>query len=69
MFLPLIKVLKLLESENLLIQSSQGYLKRVSFVLGLVIGDNLELNRILGLLESFFIYFFCRVYKMHKNNT
>ncbi|KYN18886.1 hypothetical protein ALC57_08792, partial [Trachymyrmex cornetzi] len=44
-------------------------LKRVFFVLGLITGDNLGLNGVLGLVESFSACFFCRFCKMHKNDT
>ncbi|XP_070517896.1 uncharacterized protein [Cardiocondyla obscurior] len=67
-FFPLIKVLKLLENEGILVQSNLG-VKRVYFVLGLLTGDNLGLHQLFGLVESFSASYFCRFCKMHKKDT
>lgn len=42
---------------------------RVYFALGLILGDNLALNGILGFVESFKANYFCRFCKTHRNET
>ncbi|XP_034254729.1 uncharacterized protein LOC117653268 [Thrips palmi] len=42
---------------------------RVYFALGLVLGDNLALNGVLGFVESFRAYYFCRFCKTHRDTT
>ncbi|KAJ8674307.1 hypothetical protein QAD02_005569 [Eretmocerus hayati] len=41
----------------------------VYFVLAVVIGDNLGLNSLFGMVESFMAHFFCRLCKVIKLNT
>lgn len=64
----LIDELQFLEKEGIDIKTSEGT-KRVHFILGLVLGDNLGLNSILGLTQSFSANYFCRFCKDHKSNT
>lgn len=40
---------------------------RIYFALGLLLGDNLGLNGILGFVESFNAYYSCRLCKAFKN--
>lgn len=61
----LLKELKKLEEEGIEIKTSKG-VKTVHFVLGLIIGDNLALNSILGFTTSFNHSHFCRFCKMSK---
>lgn len=67
-FAPLVDVLKRLENDGIIIKSSEGD-KRVYFVLALITGDNLGLNGVLGMVESFSANYFCRICKMHKSDT
>lgn len=62
-FKPLVNVLKRLE-DGIIIDS-----KRVSFVLGLIVGDNLAVNTVLGLTQSFNSIRFCRYCREEKNDT
>lgn len=61
----LVREIKLIEENGIIISTSEG-LKTVYFVLGLVIGDNLGLNCVLGFTGSFNHNFFCRFCKMTK---
>jgi len=67
-FAPLVNVLKRLENDGITIKSSEGD-KHVYFVLALITGDNLGLNGVLGMVESFSANYFCRICKMHKSDT
>lgn len=60
---PLVEVLKRLEN-GIVIGSTN-----VSFYLGLIIGDNLAVNTVLGLTQSFNSIRFCRYCREEKNNT
>jgi len=42
---------------------------KIKFVLGLVVGDNLGVNTVLGFTKSFSSNFFCRFCLSHKNHT
>jgi len=60
--------LKILENDGITIESSEGE-KHIYFVLALITGDNLGLNGILGMVESFSANYFCRFCKMNKTDT
>ncbi|XP_047995688.1 uncharacterized protein LOC125233664 isoform X1 [Leguminivora glycinivorella] len=62
----LISELKNLETEgiNIVIESKT---QKVHFILGLIIGDNLGLNYLLGFSQSFSSNFYCRFCKTHKS--
>lgn len=64
----LVREIKLLEEEGITIATNEGN-KTVYFVLGLVIGDNLGINTILGFVSSFSANFFCRFCKTIKTST
>lgn len=64
-FLKLIEDLIFLQDEGLLIKTPEGE-KRVYFKLALITGDNLGLNSIFELVESFVANFFCRFCKLPK---
>lgn len=64
----LIHELNKLEIEGILISTSDG-LKRVHFILGLIIGDNLGLNSVLEFSKSFAANYFCRFCKEKKSDT
>ncbi len=57
-----------LEKDGLKIQTNKGHFE-VYFVLGLVLGDNLGLNSILGFTKSFSARFFCRFCKCSKEQS
>lgn len=61
----MINRLNKLEVDGLLIKTSEG-IKKVYFVLGLVVGDNLDLNCILEFDKSFSANYFCRFCKIKK---
>lgn len=65
---PIIEKLKELEEAGLEIITENGCF-RVYFVLGLILGDNLELNRILGFIKSFNSFRYCRVCFLPRNIT
>lgn len=64
----LVDEIKDLEENVVSIRTSEGQ-KTVYFVLGLILGDNLGLNTILGFTPSFNHNFFCRFCKSHKKST
>lgn len=64
----LVHEIKFLEENGIAIQTSEGS-KRVHFILGLVLGDNLGINTILGFSSSFNHNFFCRFCKVIKETT
>lgn len=65
-FSKLIEELKFLELEGIIIELPERT-EHLFFVLTLIIGDNLGLNKILGFTESFSSTFFCRFCKCPKN--
>lgn len=64
----LIREIRKLEENGITIKTSEGE-KTVYFVLGLVLGDNLGLNTILGFVSSFSANYFCRFCKTVKTST
>lgn len=64
-FAPLVDVLKKLENNGIIIKSSEED-KKIYFVLALITGDNLGLNGVVGMVESFSANYFCRICKIHK---
>lgn len=64
----LIREIKILEEEGIIIATSEGE-KRVHFLLGLVLRDNLGLNTVLGFVSSFSANYFCRFCKEIKTST
>lgn len=64
----LVSELKKIEEDGIEIKTSDGT-KKVHFILGLVVGDNLGLNTILGLAPSFSANYFCRFCKELKLTT
>lgn len=67
-FFNLIDILNDLEKNGLEIETKSGT-KTVYFVLGLIVGDNLALNNILGFSRSFSSNYFCRFCKANKLET
>lgn len=65
-FDPLINELKFLESEGIQI-TVEGMLHTIYFKLGLLLGDNLGLNSILGYTESFSATYCCRLCACSKD--
>lgn len=63
----LVHELKKLEEEGIAIQSSRGT-QIVHFVLGLIVGDNLGVNTVLG-FGGFSSNYFCRFCKEHRTST
>lgn len=68
-FKTLMKELKELEEIGLNINVSDSVTMEVHFILGLVIGDNLSVNSLLGFSQSFSSTFFCRLCKAGKLET
>ncbi|XP_063380452.1 uncharacterized protein LOC134675033 [Cydia fagiglandana] len=62
----LIKELKSLEQNGIDLEISEG-VSKVYFILGMIIGDNLGLNTVLGFAKSFSSNYYCRICKAHKN--
>lgn len=62
----LVDTFKKIEVEGIKIKSHSGEIV-VRFILGLLIGDNLGLNSILGFTKSFNANFYCRFCKMPKS--
>ncbi|XP_036320474.1 uncharacterized protein LOC118734989 [Rhagoletis pomonella] len=58
--------LNYLESKGIEIETEKG-IQRVFFVLGLILGDNLGLNAVLGFSESFNANFYCRLCSLSKS--
>lgn len=61
----LVRDIKEMEEHGINITTSEGT-QTVYFVLGLVLGDNLGLNTILGFVSSFSANFYCRFCKIKK---
>lgn len=55
----LVREIQDLESNGIIIKTSEGE-KTVHFILGLILGDNLEINTVLGFTSSFSANYFCR---------
>ena len=68
-FGPVLEALKELEEEGLEIVLNSGERKRVYFALCLILGDNLGINTILGLVECFRANYFCRICKVTREVT
>lgn len=66
-FRKVIDELNFLQTQGIDIDTEQGT-KRVYFVLGLVLGDNLGLNSILGFVESFRANYYCRLCTLSRND-
>lgn len=64
----LINQLNEMENEGLILNTADGNVK-VRFILGLILGDNLGLNSLLGFSKSFSSSFFCRFCKTPKQLT
>lgn len=64
-FHKVIDELNFLQSEEILVDTETRS-QQVYFALGLVMGDNLGLNSILGFAESFNATYYCRLCKTHK---
>lgn len=64
----IVESLRSLETNGIEIKTSKG-LKKVHFVLGLILGDNLGLNSALGFVRSFTANCFCRFCFQGKNET
>ncbi|XP_046405832.1 uncharacterized protein LOC124170865 isoform X1 [Ischnura elegans] len=67
-FQPLLDELLYLETNGIEISNVDEF-KHVYFVLGLVLGDNLGLNSVLGMVESFNANYFCRLCKLSKSQS
>ncbi|KAK3932689.1 Integral membrane protein 2C [Frankliniella fusca] len=67
-FYPLMEDLKSLESQGIEV-TIDNEVKRVYFALCLILGDNLGMNTILGLVECFRANYFCSICKVHREVT
>ncbi|KAJ1521818.1 hypothetical protein ONE63_003453 [Megalurothrips usitatus] len=67
-FRPLVQQLLSLEEEGICLNTPNG-VKKVFFVTGLLLGDNLGLNSLLGFVECFTANFFCRFCKTERKVT
>ena len=67
-FIKIIEEINYLQREGILI-TVDGVLRRVKFQLLLVLGDNLGLNSIFGLVESFNANYFCRICKVSSEES
>ncbi|KAJ1520357.1 hypothetical protein ONE63_003492 [Megalurothrips usitatus] len=67
-FRPLLDELKDLQTNGIEV-SINNVSRRIYFALCLLIGDNLGLNTILGLVQGFSANYFCRICKSHKEAT
>lgn len=66
---PLVEILHKIETEGIQINTESRGELTVRFVLGLLIGDNLGLNSILGFSKSFNANFYCRFCKIPKSKA
>lgn len=64
-FAPLIEELNFLEHVGIII-TVNGNTRKIYFVLGLLFGDNLDLNAMCGFVESFRANYSCRFCKLHR---
>lgn len=64
----LVSSLKKIEIDGIDITTNSGT-RRVHFIMGLLLGDNLGLNYILGFSKSFTSNYFCRFCLMNKSET
>lgn len=67
-FQELVKTIQKLEYEGIEIQSKTG-IKRVYFIMGLLLGDNLGLNVNLGFAKSFSSHYYCRFCLIKKSEA
>lgn len=66
---PLIKELNVLEKDRIIVKSSTGEERRVYFVMGLLLGDNLGIHQLCGFICNFSVSNYrCRYCKIHKND-
>lgn len=65
-FWPVIEELIFLERTGITLDFAVGPVQ-VYFVLGLLLGDNLGQNQVMGFTECFTANYFCRVCKLHRN--
>lgn len=65
----LVKELQDLEINGINIKTQGGNIKKIHFILGLVLGDNLGLNGILNFSKSFSSRSFCRFCKVLKSES
>jgi len=63
----LIDELNYLQTEDIKIEPKKGEKLRIYFALGLLLGDNLGFNEILGFVKSFNAYYSCRLCKTSKD--
>lgn len=66
-FAPLISQLKYLEEHGIIVETSEGP-RKVFFVSGLLLGDNLGVNSVGGFVECFTANHFCRFCRTHKTD-
>ena len=66
---PIVNQLKDLEKTGISIESKDHYVGIIKPRLFQVIGDNLALNSMLGYVTSFRANFYCRICKMHRDQT
>lgn len=66
-FRKVIDELNFLQTQGVDINTGQGT-ERVYFALGLMLGDNLGLNSILGFVESFGAHYYCRLCTLSRND-
>ncbi|KAK3910040.1 Cytochrome b [Frankliniella fusca] len=64
---PLVQELEFLETKGILINLPDRTV-RVYFILGLILGDNVGLNTLLGFVGCFVANHSCRVCKIHRND-
>lgn len=67
-FRPLLNELKFLEEKGIEVVVNNRTI-RIFFALCIISGDNLAINTILGLAESFTANYFCRMCKLHSKAT
>lgn len=66
-FITLIEILNDLEQNGIEIKIKSGT-KKIYFCLGLIVGDNVALNNILGFMRSFSAKFYCRTCKVENKD-
>lgn len=67
-FKPVIEELKFLEEDGIIINTLLG-VRKIRFITGLLLGDNLGLNNVLGMVGSFSAKYFCRFCKVTKSDS